>query len=73
MRTSLSPETVRDSGSSRLIDNTKDVETRNCTGILCGLTLQVVKVLEVGLDLLIIMLAADETVALHVEGTNKAE
>jgi hypothetical protein len=37
-------KTVRDSGGGRLIDDTKDVETRNCTGILCGLTLRVVKV-----------------------------
>jgi hypothetical protein len=36
--------TVRDSGGGRLINDTKDVETRNCTGILCGLTLRVVKV-----------------------------
>jgi len=37
-------KTVRNSGGGRLIDDTKDVETRNYTGILCGLTLQVVEV-----------------------------
>ena len=37
-------KTARNSGGGRLIDDTKDVETRNYTGILCGLTLRVVEV-----------------------------
>ena len=37
-------ETVRCSGGSRLIDDTQDVQTRNCIGTLRGLTLRVVKV-----------------------------
>ena len=40
-------KTVRDSGGSRLVDDTKDVETKNCTGILCGLILQL-RVVKVG-------------------------
>src|SRR5258708_8086371 len=37
-------KTVRDSSGGRLVDDTKDVETRNCTSILCGLTLRVIEV-----------------------------
>ena len=37
-------KSVRDKGGGRLINDTKDVEIRNCTSILCGLTLRVVKV-----------------------------
>jgi hypothetical protein len=36
--------TVRDSGGSRFIDDTMDVETTDCTGSLRGLTSRVVKV-----------------------------
>ena len=35
-------KTVGDGGSSRLVDDTKDVQTRDGTGILGGLTLKVI-------------------------------
>eukprot|EP00759_Apiculatamorpha_spiralis_P028524 PhF_6_TR31118/c1_g1_i1/m.45547 len=41
---SLLAQTIGDGGSGGLIDDTSDVETRDHTGILCGLTLSVVEV-----------------------------
>ena len=50
-------ETVRNGGGGRLVDDTEDVEARNGTGVLGGLTLVVVEVGGDGNDSLLNLLA----------------
>jgi hypothetical protein len=65
-------ETVGDSGSGRLVDDTEDVKTSNGTGILGGLTLVVV---EVGGDsddgLLDLLAELDLSDFLHLRGISR--